>query len=209
MTTRGKITPAIDQPPLCPQTGAYGTPAVYGFNSGPGDEDCLYLNVYAAPNASGLPVLLWIREFLILPQMRASKYQLLNDKLADGGGYSDFGAVYDPSVLMNTNDNGFITVEIQYRLGAFGYLASSDVKNHGQLNVGLLDQQFALAWVQDNISKFGGDPTRVTVGGESSGAGSIMYLSMAYGGMESNLFNNASSPDTNMNSLPFVKDLSD
>ena len=115
-------------------------------------------------------------------------------KLTDGGGYSDFGAVYDPSVLMNTNDNGFITVEIQYRLGAFGFLASSDVKSHGELNVGLLDQRFALEWVQEHITKFGGDPTRVTVGGESSGAGSVMYLSMAYGGKDSSLFNNASNP---------------
>jgi carboxylesterase type B len=95
---------------------------------------------------------------------------------------------------MNTNGNGFITVEIQYRLGAFGYLASSDVRNQGQLNVGLLDQRYALQWVQEHIAKFGGDPTRVTVGGESSGAGSIMYLSMAHGGAESNLFNNASNP---------------
>ena len=123
-------------------------------------------------------------------------------KLADGGGYSDFGAVYDPSVLMNTNDNGFITVEIQYRLGAFGYLASSDVKEHGELNVGLLDQRFALEWVREHIAKFGGDPTRVTVGGESSGAGSVMYLSMAYGGEESHLFNNVSNlPDQHHPSL--------
>ncbi|KAH8817012.1 putative carboxylesterase [Xylogone sp. PMI_703] len=173
-SSSNKIVPAVDQPPMCPQTGAFGTPPVYGFNSGPGDEDCLYLNVYAAPNASNLPVFLWIH----------------------GGGYSDFGAVYDPSVLMNTNNNGFITVEIQYRLGAFGYLASSDIKKHGQLNVGLLDQQFALQWVQKYITKFGGDPTRVTLGGESSGAGSVLYLSMANGGAQSNLFNNiiAASP---------------
>lgn len=93
---------------------------------------------------------------------------------------------------MNTNDNAFITVEIQYRLGAFGYLASSNVKSQGQLNAGLLDQRYALEWVQEHIARFGGDPTRVTVGGESSGAGSAMYLSMAYGGAESNIFNNAS-----------------
>ncbi|KAI0837805.1 putative carboxylesterase [Hypoxylon sp. FL0890] len=171
---KGRVTPAVDQPPLCPQTGAFGVPEAYGFNSGPGDEDCLYLNVYAAPNATNLPVLVWIH----------------------GGGYSIFGAMYDPSVWMNTNGNGFITVEIQYRLGAFGYLASAEVKANGQLNAGLLDQRFALEWVQQHISKFGGDPTRVTVGGESSGAGGIIYHVMAYGGKESNLFNNiiASSP---------------
>ncbi len=56
------IQPAKKQPPICPQTGAFGTPAVYGFKSGPGNEDCLYLNVYAAPNATDLPVMVWIRE---------------------------------------------------------------------------------------------------------------------------------------------------
>ncbi|KAI1383645.1 putative carboxylesterase [Hypoxylon trugodes] len=169
-----RSTPAVDQPPLCPQTGAFGVPAAYGFNSGPGDEDCLYLNVYAAPNATNLPVLLWIH----------------------GGGHSVFGATYDPSAWINTNKNEFIAVEIQYRLGAFGYLASDEVKTNGQLNAGLLDQRFALEWVQEHISKFGGDPSRITVGGESSGAGSILHHALAYGGKESNLFNNiiAASP---------------
>ena len=205
-TSSNEITPAVDQPPLCPQTGAYGTPSIYGFNSAPGDEDCLYLNVYAAPNASDLPVFLWIRELLGFPPTPSDQILPATDhKLTDGGGYSDFGAVYDPSVLMNTNDNGFITVEIQYRLGAFGYLASSDVKTYGQLNVGLLDQRFALEWVQEHIAKFGGDPTRVTVGGESSGAGSVMYLSMAYGGAESNLFNNVSNPAIPISRLPLQR----
>lgn len=52
---------AVDQPPLCPQTGGYGLPVEFGFGSALGDEDCLFLNVYAAPNASGLPVFVWIR----------------------------------------------------------------------------------------------------------------------------------------------------
>ncbi|KAI0173305.1 putative carboxylesterase [Hypoxylon sp. FL1284] len=175
----GQVTPAVDQPPLCPQSGAFGTPESYGFNSGPGDEDCLYLNVYAAPNATNLPVLVWIH----------------------GGGYSVFGAVYDPSDWLNANDNGFIVVEMQYRLGAFGYLASPDVKANGQLNAGLLDQRFALEWVQQYISRFGGDPTRVTVGGESSGAGAVLHHSMAYGGQESNLFSNIIVSSTYLPSL--------
>jgi carboxylesterase type B len=54
------ISAAVD-PPNCPQSGAAGTPAAYGFNSGPGNEDCLYLNVYAPPNAKNLPVFFWIR----------------------------------------------------------------------------------------------------------------------------------------------------
>ncbi|KAL5358588.1 Alpha/Beta hydrolase protein [Aspergillus floccosus] len=169
-----QIIPAVDQAPLCPQSGAADTPAVYGFNSGPGDEDCLFLNVYAPPGASDLPVLVWIH----------------------GGGYGLFGAVYDPSPLMNTNDNGFITVEIQYRLGAFGFLSSAEVHKHGAPNAGLLDQRFALQWVQQHIRKFGGDPNRVTIGGESAGGGAVMLQSLAYGGRNSNLFQNiiAASP---------------
>ncbi|KAL4998921.1 Alpha/Beta hydrolase protein [Aspergillus recurvatus] len=174
--SQGQVIPAVDQPPICPQSGAAGTPASYGFNSGPGDEDCLFLNVYAAPGASGLPVLVWIH----------------------GGGYGLFGAAYDPSAMMETNGNRFITVEIQYRLGAFGFLSSEKIKERGQLNAGLLDQRFALEWVQKHISTFGGDPGRVTVGGESAGAGAVMLHALAYGGRESHLFRNiiAASPYT-------------
>ncbi|KAI0873869.1 alpha/beta-hydrolase [Hypoxylon argillaceum] len=170
----GHITRAVDQPPLCPQTGAFGLPKVYGFNSGLGNEDCLYLNVYAAPNATKLPVLVWIH----------------------GGGHSVFGAVYDPSVWMNTNNNSFIVVEMQYRLGAFGFLASPEVKKGGRLNTGLLDQRFAIEWTRKHITKFGGDPDRITVGGESSGAASAVFHALAYGGKETGLFNNiiAASP---------------
>ncbi|RAH55631.1 carboxylesterase [Aspergillus piperis CBS 112811] len=168
LQNNSQITLAVDQPPVCPQSGAAKTPYIYGFNSGPGDEDCLYLNVYAPPNATDLPVLLWIH----------------------GGGYGLFGATYDPSPMMNTNNNGFITVEIQYRLGAFGFLSSEEVKEHGVTNAGLLDQRFAFEWVQEHIDKFGGDPERVTIGGESSGAGAVMLHALAYGGQEFNLFNN-------------------
>ncbi|KAI1347773.1 Alpha/Beta hydrolase protein [Xylaria sp. FL0043] len=168
------IIPAVEQPPLCPQTGAFGVPHAYGFNSGLGNEDCLYLNVYAAPNATDLPVLVWIH----------------------GGGHSVFGAEYDPSVWMNTNDNGFVVVEMQYRLGAFGFLASPEVKKGGRLNTGLLDQRFAIEWTRQHIAKFGGDPDRITVGGESSGAASAIFHALAHGGKDEGLFDNiiAASP---------------
>ena len=92
---------------------------------------------------------------------------------------------------MTTNDNGFISVMIQYRLGAFGFLSSEDVKQNGQVNAGLLDQRFALHWVQDYIQKFGGDPKKVTLAGESAGAGSVMLQAMAYGGKQDvTLFDN-------------------
>lgn len=114
--------------------------------------------------------------------------------ILDGGGYGLFGAVYDPSQLINTNDNGFITVVIQYRLGAFGFLSSEDVKKNGQVNAGLLDQRFALQWVQAHVRKFGGDPRRVTIAGESAGAGAVMLQAMAYGGNQGQtLFDNVRS----------------
>jgi carboxylesterase type B len=93
--------------------------------------------------------------------------------------------------MMKQNNNGFVSVMIQYRLGAFGFLGGEDVKEDGVLNAGLLDQNFALKWVQANIAKFGGDPNKVTIAGESSGGGSVLYQAMAYGGKQKeNLFNN-------------------
>lgn len=119
--------------------------------------------------------------------------------LLDGGGYGLFGAIYDPSQLMRTNDNGFISVMIQYRLGAFGFLSSEGVKQNGQVNAGLLDQRFALHWVQNYIQKFGGDPEKVTLAGESAGAASAMLQAMAYGGKQNvKLFENVRSHPIDM-----------
>ncbi|KAJ5107630.1 hypothetical protein N7456_004305 [Penicillium angulare] len=171
---RTSIQSAIEQPPLCPQSGGAKLPEIYGFNSALGNEDCLFLNLYAPPGAKDLPVLMWIH----------------------GGGYNLFGAEYDPSEWIEANGNGFIAVMIQYRLGAFGFLSSDDIHKHGQANAGLLDMRFALEWIQEHIGKFGGDASRVTIGGESSGAGSVILQAMAYGGREDHLFNNiiAASP---------------
>lgn len=97
----------------------------------------------------------------------------------------------DPTEFMKQNDNGFISVIIQYRLGAFGFLSSEDVKTGGALNAGLLDMNFALQWVQKYACKFGGDPSRVTIAGESAGAAAVLYQSMAYGGKQKDdLFQN-------------------
>lgn len=56
------------------------------------------------------------------------------------------------------------------------------MKKRGQLNAGLLDMELALQWVQNYIHLFGGDPRRVTIGGESAGAGAVMLLSLLRGG---------------------------
>jgi carboxylesterase type B len=86
---------------------------------------------------------------------------------------------------------------IQYRLGAFGFLASDEVYHFGNVNAGLLDQQSALQWVQDYIHLFNGDPRQVTIAGESAGGGSVVLQAMAYGGtLGTSLFDNviAASP---------------
>ena len=118
-----------------------------------GSEDCLYLNVYA-PESSGhpLPVMVWVH----------------------GGTFvAGSGAQYDGHALAEKGH--LIVVTINYRLGPFGFLAHPALETGGVPpgNYGLLDQQAALRWVKDNIAAFGGDPSRVTVAGESAGAISI------------------------------------
>lgn len=157
---------------ICPQSNP--APRTAGMF---GSEDCLFLNVYAPPNATSLlPVLVWIH----------------------GGGYGAGNGRQDLSAIINANSKGFVGVAIQYRvsylqaslgrsltgfkLGAFGFMSSDEVYRNGVVNAGLLDQNFALHWVQSYISLFGGDPSRVSIAGESAGGGSVMLQDMAYGG---------------------------
>lgn len=70
------------------------------------------------------------------------------------------------------------------QLGALGWLAGPDLQADGTANAGLYDQRLALRWVQKNIHLFGGDPTKVTVFGESAGGGSIMHQITAFGGLK-------------------------
>jgi para-nitrobenzyl esterase len=140
--------------PACPQAGSTAPL--------PQSEDCLFLNVYLPATAtphSKLPVFLWIH---------------------GGALVTGTGADYDPSVMVAEND--IIVVTINYRLGALGWLVEpgllatspSFFQNVGDAgNYGLMDQQFALQWVQRNIAGFGGDARKVTVGGESAGGLSV------------------------------------
>ena len=102
---------------------------------------------------------------------------------ADGGGYGAASATgFDFSPMAQTVDNGFVTVVIQYRLGAFGFLSSAEVAEHGTPNAALHDMRFALQWVQKYIDRFGGNPDEVTIAGESAGGGAVMLMAMANGG---------------------------
>lgn len=67
------------------------------------------------------------------------------------------------------NNNSYIAVGIQYRLGAFGFLSSVEVARQGVPNAAIHDMLFALQWVQKHIHLFGGDPSQVTIAGESAG----------------------------------------
>jgi hypothetical protein len=87
------------------------------------------------------------------------------------------------------------TADFNSKLGAFGFLSSDEVYRNGVVNAGLLDQTFALQWVQSYIEKFGGDPTRVTISGVSAGGGSVMLQDIAYGGtLGTSLFINVTAP---------------
>lgn len=130
-------------------------------------EDCLFLNVYTPGSevvptpGGGLPVIVWIH----------------------GGGYLIGGASpFNGADLIIDSNYGVITILIQYRLGLFGFLPGEAVKEGGALNAGLLDQNYALQWVQAYISAFGGDPMKVTIWGESAGAGSVLQHIVAHGG---------------------------
>jgi para-nitrobenzyl esterase len=128
-------------------------------DSGP-SEDCLFLNVFAPVDARGknkLPVMFWIH----------------------GGGYS-VGSSSEPR---HDGDflplKGVVLVTINYRLGVFGFLATSDLaKEHDGTagNYGLMDMVAALHWVKANIRNFGGDPDNVTIFGESAGSMAVSAL---------------------------------
>ncbi|KAI0802709.1 carboxylesterase [Xylaria sp. FL0064] len=156
---RSEVIPAVEYAPQCPQSPSSPSqpPAVPS-----GDEDCLFLNVIAPANQKGLPVLVVIH----------------------GGGYGSGNNQYDLTQQISTNQNTYIGVSITYRLGAFGFLSSAEVKKSGVVNAGIHDQRFALQWVKKNIHHFGGDPNRVTIAGESAGGGSVMLQAMANGGRE-------------------------
>ncbi|KAF4614264.1 hypothetical protein D9613_008001 [Agrocybe pediades] len=128
-------------------------------------EDCLFLNVYVPGSITqkkSLPVIFWIH----------------------GGGYvAGSTSGLDGNNLIRESGEGVIIVLAQYRLGLFGFLPGQKVKEGGDLNAGLLDQQFALRWLQEHISKFGGDPDKVTIWGQSAGAGSVLQHVVANGGM--------------------------
>ncbi|PMD44849.1 cholinesterase [Hyaloscypha variabilis F] len=130
-------------------------------------EDCLTVNVQRPSSAtanSSLPVVYWMF-----------------------GGAFEFGSTqtYDASELISTSvaqGKDIIYVAVNYRVGGFGFLAGKEILEDGSANIGNLDQRLGLQWVADNIAKFGGDPSKVTIWGESAGSISVFNQMALYNG---------------------------
>jgi len=136
--------------PVCPQLNYQG--AVH--------EDCLFLNIWTPNKGRGpkLPVMVWIH----------------GGAFVSGSGSDE---LYDGAALAR---QGVVVVTFNYRLGALAFLAhpllSAESPDNVSGNYGLLDQVAALKWVQRHIDKFGGDPDKVTIFGQSAGAASVSLL---------------------------------
>ncbi|RKK65973.1 hypothetical protein BFJ69_g15816 [Fusarium oxysporum] len=142
--------------PICPQNPSRLNNVTGDLNQGqPMDEDCLNVTIAAPmqPNKQKhlLPVMVWFH----------------------GGAFLSGGGDLDCYLPQGLASRSIITVNVTYRLGIFGYLPIDDV---APANLGLLDQIEALRWVQKNISAFGGNPSRVTIVGQSAGALSVVCM---------------------------------
>jgi acetylcholinesterase len=142
----------------------------------PTDEDCLTINVITPTDAtprSKLPVVVWIH----------------------GGGYEIGGSsAYNGSSVVARSvviGQPIVYVSMNYRLSAFGFLPGKEVKSAKIGNLGMRDQRLALKWVQTYITEFGGDPSRVTIWGESAGAISVSLHMLTNNGNQEGLFRGA------------------
>ena len=152
----------------CPQT-ANRSGGIADLETGTptGDEDCLYLNIWAPQfkpedvpaSEQRLPVMVWIH---------------------GGGNEIGTGALYNGGNLATTHQ--LIVISLNYRLGPFGWFSLQALKEQAEDpedrsgNFGTLDLIQALKWVRDNIAAFGGNPTNVTIFGESAGGYDIYSL---------------------------------
>ena len=179
-----------------------GSPCVQAGPDGniQGSEDCLYLNVYSTCN----PSVNYDRSSLSNPNPAPVLYPVLF--FIHGGGMmmGSPNATYDSLIASFANstedaeNEGLVVVEIAYRLNAFGFLANKELSIESNRtsdgvytsgNYGLLDQIAALEWTQNNIKMFGGDPSRVTIAGQSSGGTSVFGLISASRNKTRGLFN--------------------
>ncbi|KAF9474072.1 carotenoid ester lipase precursor [Pholiota conissans] len=147
-----------------------------GTNAANVSEDCLFINVVkptSIPKGKKLPVLMWIY----------------------GGGFEagDTSANPGDTVVARSIALGepVVYVSANYRISALGFLGGKEVKEAGIGNAGLRDQRFAMEWIQSHVETFGGDPTRVTIWGESAGAISVGMHLIVNDGNPNGLFHGA------------------
>jgi para-nitrobenzyl esterase len=140
---------AIEQPASCIQNDQGWNHADFVI----GREDCLTLDVRTPSMKGSLPVLVWIH-----------------------GGSNRAGGPND--IVMSDVGKQMVIVGVRYRLGIFGFLShpALTAEQGGSGNYGLMDQVAALQWVHRNIARFGGDPSRVTIAGESAGSQDVSLL---------------------------------
>jgi para-nitrobenzyl esterase len=138
----------------CPQLPAAWLPTV------PWSEDCLFLNIWSEQRVSSMPP----RPVMVYFHGGSNT-----------AGYSQLNPL-GPAL----SRSGVVFVTANYRLGPFGFLAhpslTAESAHHASGNYGLMDQIQALKWVHENIARFGGDPTQITVMGQSAGAVDICLL---------------------------------
>ncbi|KAI0699098.1 carotenoid ester lipase precursor [Cytidiella melzeri] len=142
----------------------------------PNGEDCLNLNVWTpsnVPKGTKLPVAVWIF---------GGGFEIGSPQLYDGG------VIVERSIEMGSP---VVYVSMNYRVSAFGFLGGSEIKEAGVGNLGLQDQRQAFRWIQKYISAFNGDPTKVTIWGESAGAMSAALHLVANDGNNEGLFRGA------------------
>lgn len=140
--------------PLAATEFGPGCPQPSSPISAPGVEDCLSLNIWAPNRMKPKPVMVWFHGGAFY--------------LGAGG-----SAIYEGQHLAKAGD--VVVVTLNYRLGLLGFLPVMDPEYRHMTMLGILDQQFALKWVRDNIAAFGGDPNNVTIFGESAGGFSVCH----------------------------------
>ena len=160
------------------------------FRSNGTSEDCLYLNIWkpaenSVAKSKGKSVLISVSKSVTGSAILLPVLVYFYGGGFKGGDGSEYR--YDGADLAR---KGIITITVNYRLGIFGFLAHPELSvesgHHASGNYGLQDQTAALRWVSKNISAFGGDPSRVTIAGES--AGSISVFAQMATPLSRNLF---------------------
>ncbi|KAH7417749.1 cholinesterase [Cadophora sp. MPI-SDFR-AT-0126] len=142
----GEVVPAVEYGPACTQASG-------------GSEDCLFLNIWT-------PSLPFPRSVLKSKKLKPVLFWIF------GGGFVENSAAdpnFDGGNMASRGD--VVMVAVNYRVGAFGFLALKDGVTNG--NFGIADQLLGLDWVKEHIQDFGGDPEHVTIVGQSSGAASV------------------------------------